>query len=97
MADRYLDKTPSQAFREARFDKSTIRIGSEHRWPEKIVFDTSSPTIVPPAQVVVAPVVNQPREAFAQYEPRSLELSKPAVKAKRHVAKRDAKYAIRRL
>jgi hypothetical protein len=31
---------------------SAIRIKSERKWPEKIEFDTSQPTIVPPARVV---------------------------------------------
>ena len=87
-ADRYLDKTSSQTFGEAKFDKSIIRIRSEHKWPDKIVFDTKFTTIVPPAPVVVAPAVNKPREALAQYEPRSLKISKSTVNAKPRIAKR---------
>jgi hypothetical protein len=30
-------------------DRAVIRIKSAHKWPEKIVLDTSRPTIVPPA------------------------------------------------
>jgi hypothetical protein len=30
-------------------DKSTLRIRSEQKWPERIVFDTTQPTIVPKA------------------------------------------------
>ena len=44
--------------------------------------------VVPPVPVVAASVVNKPVEAFARYEPRSVELAKPVVKARRHVAKR---------
>jgi hypothetical protein len=30
-------------------DRATIRIRSERKWPEKVVLDTSQPTIAPPA------------------------------------------------
>src|SRR5690242_1900938 len=30
-------------------DKPVIRIHSDRKWPERVVFDTSLPTIVPPA------------------------------------------------
>jgi hypothetical protein len=39
-------------------DKSTLRIRSEQKWPERIVLDTSQPTIVPKAaQTSTAPTV----------------------------------------
>ena len=89
IADHYLDKSSSPTFREAEVDKSIIRIRSAHKWPEKIIFDTSLPTFGPPSPVFATPVVSKPREAFAQYKPPSLEISKPpASKAKRRVAKR---------
>src|SRR6478672_13528433 len=50
IAEWYLPASSSQTlFREARVDKSIIRIKSAHKWPEPIVIDTSLPTIVPPA------------------------------------------------
>ena len=68
-ADRYLPISSSQTFmREARVDKSIIRIKSAHRWPEKIVFDTTSPTIVPsvPALVLAeAPVIINQRQKLS--------------------------------
>jgi len=77
VADRYLPDSP-QTFREAQVDKSIIRIKSAHKWPERIVIDTSLPTIVPPPSAVVAntPVFNQPREAFAQLEAPSQQVSR---------------------
>ena len=33
----------------ASVDKSTLRIRSDQKWPERIVFDTTQPTIVPQA------------------------------------------------
>jgi hypothetical protein len=67
IADWYLPSASSQTFfREARVDKSIIRIKSAHKWPEPVVFDTSLPTIVQPPLPVLAeaPVINQPRRAL---------------------------------
>jgi hypothetical protein len=92
LSDWYFPKVSSQSFfREARVDKSTIRIKSAHKWPEPIVIDTSLPTIAPSPLPVLAkaPVINQPREAFAQLNSPSPKVSEyPApVRAKRKVAK----------
>lgn len=82
-------------------DNPTLRIRSDRKWPEKIVFDTSLPTIVPPAPTVVAqaslPAVAatseftakaRVRESFAQFRPTDDE-QKPVAKpqAKRKIAK----------
>jgi hypothetical protein len=91
ISDRYLPKASAQSFfREARVDKSIIRIKSAHKWPEPIVFDTSLLTIVPPPLPVLAkaPVINQPREALAQLNsplPKASGYSAP-VRVKRKVA-----------
>jgi len=90
VADWYLPSASSQAFlREARVDKSIIRIKSAHRWPEPIVIDTSQPTIVPSLPVLAkAPVINQPRDALARLNsplPKASEYPGP-VRAKRKVA-----------
>ena len=83
-------------------DLSTIRIHSDRKWPERVVFDTNAPTIVPaPARVAsVVPATAAPeqaadaqakvtaRDAFAQLTPA--DLKKPDVKPvqKRKIAKR---------
>ncbi len=83
-------------------DLSTIRIHSDRKWPERVVFDTSAPTIVPaPTQTAsLAPAAVTPervadastrvtaRDAYAQAAPA--DLKKPEVKPaqKRKVAKR---------
>jgi hypothetical protein len=42
--------TPPALFAEGMaIDRTTIRIRSARKWPEKIVLDTSQPTITPPA------------------------------------------------
>ena len=71
LTDWYL---PPLAVTPARgeVDRTIIRLRSAHKWPERIVIDTSLPTIVPPATVAEAlpgkapPVSPPPREAFAQ-------------------------------
>lgn len=82
-------------------DLSTIRIHSDRKWPERVVFDTSAPTIVPaptqtssitpagasPAQAADASTKVTARDAYAQVTPS--DLKKPEAKPqKRRVAKR---------
>ena len=45
--------SPQAVVDESPFER-TIRIQSARRWPEKIVFDTNQPTIVPPPAPIVA-------------------------------------------
>ena len=70
IAEQYLPAAPSTRFAEARFDKSIIRVGSAHRWPERIVIDTSLPTLILPPSAEVSVEASMPdrpaREAFAQ-------------------------------
>jgi hypothetical protein len=78
-------------------DLSVIRIHSDRKWPERVVFDTSRPTIAPapaPAAVVAEasappksaaaePAKSQPREAFAQLRPNPNELRNREPRRKR--------------
>jgi hypothetical protein len=65
-----------------------LRIQSARKWPDKIVFDTSIPTMVPPpvvaaiatpAEPVVAPsaAAASPLEARAEMKPTALPASPP--------------------
>jgi len=76
----YLPDSPQSFVREAQVDKSIIRIKSAHKWPERLVIDTSLPTIVPPSSAVLAntPLSNPPREAFAQVDAPSQQVSRTA-------------------
>jgi hypothetical protein len=81
-------------------DKAVVRIHTDRKWPERVVFDTSIPTTIVPAQTVKAEAVVPPptpvadvsaktrvREAFAQFvapEPKKPE-AKP--QRKRKIAK----------
>jgi hypothetical protein len=83
-------------------DLSTIRIHSDRKWPERVVFDTSAPRIVPaPTQTAsLAPVTAKPdrvadvstkvtaRDAFAQLTPADLKKPEAKPVQKRKVAKR---------
>lgn len=46
-ADAYLPKSPVIERATATADLSMIRIRSDRKWPERIVFDTTQPAIVP--------------------------------------------------
>ena len=83
-------------------NKTVVRIRSDQKLPERVVYDTSLPTIVPPPAMtaqVTAPVVAPPapataqarvRETFAQYLPAEAKKPEPQVQRKRKVAKRQA-------
>jgi hypothetical protein len=73
---------PQEAVNESHaapgIERSTVRIHSAQKLPEKVVYDTSLPTIVPPAQpaqLAAAPAPPQVsaqarvRETFAQFVP----------------------------
>ena len=81
-------------------DKTVVRIRSDQKLPERVVYDTSLPTIVPPtvtAQAVAppAPAVASAdataqarvRETFAQFVPAEAKKPEPQVQRKRKIAK----------
>jgi hypothetical protein len=80
-------------------DKSIIRIHSDRKWPERLVFDTSLPTIVPasaakadavaPAPPIVAEASPKARvrEAFAQFTPSEPKKPEPKPQRKRKIVK----------
>ncbi|MEH2560385.1 hypothetical protein [Bradyrhizobium sp. AZCC 2289] len=81
-------------------DKSTVRIHSVQKLPERVVYDTSLPTIVPPAArtVVAAAAPLAPaadasaqarvRNTFAQFvPPDAKKLEQPQAPKKRRIAK----------
>jgi len=80
-------------------DKSTVRIRSDQKWPERIVFDTTQPTIAPKAAPAVQAALPGPepapaitptarvRETFAQFVPVEPKKPEATVQKKRKVAK----------
>lgn len=90
VSNAYLPKTPDEVRADAGFARSTIRIHSERKWPERVVFDTNQPTIVPapttiasvpvPAAVADASTKARVRDSFAQLQPPNqtqLQLTDP--------------------
>jgi hypothetical protein len=83
----------------AGVDKATLSIRSDVKWPERVVFDTSQPTLVPkaaPAQVVAlagpepAPEISakaRVRETFAQFVPVEPKQAETPVQRKRKMVK----------
>jgi hypothetical protein len=77
-------------------ENPTLRIRSDRKWPQAIVFDTTQPTIVPPVLKaeanVQAPAEMSPkarvRETFAQFVP-----VEPKVQPKLQYKRKIAKYA----
>ena len=89
--DAWLTEPP--VMERSQANSSVVRIHSDRKWPERIVFDTTLPTIVPaqtaivedraasPATVTDAAVKERKREAFALMQPsdaKRLETSAPA-------------------
>ena len=83
-------------------DKTVVRIRSDQKPPERVVYDTSLPTIVPPPAVTaqaVAPLrppclasadataQARVRETFAQFVPAEAKKPEPQVQRKRKIAK----------
>ena len=75
-------------------NKSVIRINSDRKWPERVVFDTNMPTIVPPiAPALVAkaeaavPAQARGLQAFAQLKPSEPRKPEPKPQHKRKIAK----------
>jgi hypothetical protein len=81
-------------------DKTVVRIRSDQKPPERVVYDTNIPTIVPPpavtAQVAVAPSAPavadataqaRVRETFAQFVPAEAKKAEPQGQRKRKIAK----------
>ena len=86
--DAYLPKLPAAenvntATNGASSDLSVIRIHSLQKWPERVEFDTSRPTIMPAPVVLAAnvPADTAParmRDAFAQLQPPQAQLPQQA-------------------
>jgi hypothetical protein len=110
LANMELPKLPvTQGTYDAAADLPAIRIHSDRKWPERVVFDTSVPAIVPargaiahadlPAPAVVAGVSAKirVRDAFAQLRPSDPIKPEPVVPRKRKIAKIAKKRAAPRM
>ena len=79
-------------------DKTVVRIRSDQKLPERVVYDMTLPTIVPPVaqtQIAAAPAVlvanindqARVRDTFAQFVPAAVKKLEPQAPRKRKVAK----------
>jgi hypothetical protein len=62
VAGLYLPKSPAME-QTADIDRQVIRIHSDRKWPERIVFDTSRPTTAPAPEAMAASVAPAPTPA----------------------------------
>jgi hypothetical protein len=87
VADAYLPKPPDAPATTSATDLTVIRIRSDRKLPDRVVFDTSIPTISPTQTVMAQASVATPakadglsanvrtRDAFAQLTPADLKSS----------------------
>jgi hypothetical protein len=102
VVDAYLPPLPVTENAGPGVDHSIIRIRSDRKWPERIVFDTTRPTIaaasapvtipiaeasLPQKRAAAQPLNGQVQEAFAQLRPPPNEVRHPEPKRKARVAK----------
>jgi hypothetical protein len=97
IANACLPALPVVGRSQSTVERSVIRIHSDTKWPERVVFDTSHPTIIaapvpattvaeapsPQKAAAVQPSKGQVREAYAQLRPNPNELRNPEPKRKR--------------
>lgn len=88
-------------------NRTVVRIRSDQKLPERVVYDTSLPTIVPPASKVQVAAAPQPpvareatadarvRDTFAQFVPVDVKKPEPQVQRKRKVARSRANQPMR--
>ena len=95
LAPWYIPDAPVSGGKDApSVDRTTIRIRSERKWPEKVVIDTTLPTVVPAQPNVVAASIpitpaSGKLHAFAEMKPT------PAPVTKQHAAIRPKHRMVR--
>jgi hypothetical protein len=99
ISDAFLPKLPAADRTDTATELPAIRIHSDRKWPERVVFDTSIPTIVPVQTAKAEAVVPPPtpvadvsakarvREAFAQFVPPEPKKPEAKPQRKRKIAK----------
>jgi hypothetical protein len=103
VADAYAPAQPVAARADTIVaENPTLRIRSDHKWPQAIVFDTTQPTIVPPPVLKADAGVTAPanvaeisprarvRETFAQFVPVEAKSEPKLQPRKRKIAKYTA-------
>lgn len=98
MLDACLTRQP--VMESAHVSSPVIRIHSDRKWPERIVFDTTLPTIVP-AQTAIAEdrVVNPKvteRQAFALMQPSDVKRLEPTTSGRRDLKPQRQRKIVKR-
>jgi hypothetical protein len=95
-----LPKLPMADSADLGVERSFLKIYSDRKWPERIVFDPGIPTVVPaqiataedtvapPATDAAADASAKVRDAFAQLEPADQKKPQPKPHLKRKIAKK---------
>ena len=93
--DAWLTELP--VMERSHANSPVIRIHSDRKWPERIVFDTTLPTIVPaqtaivedrvpsPSTVTDVAVKEREREAFALMQPSDAKRLEPSAPGRREL------------
>ena len=104
--DACLTRLP--VMQSSHVDAPVIRIHSDRKWPERIVFDTSLPTIVPaqaaiaqhgiasPAPVTDVSLKEREREAFALMQPSDAKRIQPSDPGKRELRQQRPRKIVKR-
>ena len=100
ISDAVLPKLPMAKGTDLGSDKSSLRINSDRKWPERVVFDTSvlriapvhtatmDESVAPPATDAPADVSAKTRDALAQLGPSDQKKPEPKLQRKRKIAKK---------
>jgi hypothetical protein len=86
-----LPSPPPPPSQEAEIDKSTLRIRSERKWPQKIEFDTAMHPFIAPSALSIATAETAvrpekpPLDALAEAKPADKPSEPQATKPKPHV------------
>jgi hypothetical protein len=104
--DACLSKLP--IMKRAHVNSPIIRIHSERKWPERIVFDTTLPTTVPaqtaivedrlasPATVADVAAKEREREAFALMQPADAKQLEPSAPGRRDLKPQRQRKIVKR-
>jgi hypothetical protein len=95
--DAFTSQPAVVASTASSIDKTVVRIRSDQKPPERVVYDTSLPTIVPPPAAITAQAAPAPapavspearvRDTFAQFVPGEAKKPAPQIQRKRKVVR----------
>jgi hypothetical protein len=94
---RYLPSPPPMSDYGTPIDEAILHVRSEHKWPQRLQFDTTTHAILPPAPPIAAamPTEDPKLGALAESRPPETQVMEKQVtaKPKSHVATRSRRRA----